>query len=322
MKIAVLVDPAKLSAVFAEQSLADLATLGEVTISDGDHLAAARGAEVVITSWGSPKLEGELLAATDAKLLIHAAGSVKPVVSDELWARGARVTSCTKPLGQGVAETALGLTIAGVKNFFEVSRVVADGGWKEGYDRIRELSDLRVGAIGAGWAGRHYLSLMQAFDVELVTHDPFLSAERAAELGARKVELDELLSTCDVVSIHAPSIPETRHMINAETLALMKRDAVLINTARGSIIDEAALAAHVSGGGLRWAFLDTFDPEPPAVDSPLRSLPNVVCLPHLAGLTNNGKLRIGKHSVAELRRFLAGEPMECETTQEALARTA
>lgn len=111
-------------------------------------------------------------------------------------------------------------------------------------------------------------------------------------------------------------------MLNAHTLPLMKRDAVLINTARGSIIDEDALYQHMKAGNLKYACLDVTDPEPPAKDHPLRSLPNVILTPHLAGLVNNGKRRIGMHVLQEIQRFLAGEPMECEVTSDILDRLA
>lgn len=192
--------------------------------------------------------------------MVHAAGSVKPIVSDELWEKGIRVTGSPKPLGEGVAETALGLSITASKNVYWLSKNIAAGGWEEGKDNIRELFDITVGVVGAGWAGKHYIRLMRNFGVDILMYDPFISAEKAAELGAEKAEFEDLLKRSDIVSIHAPSIPETYHMFNAETLKLMKKDAVLVNTARGSLIDEAALYDHMKAGNLKYACLDVTDP--------------------------------------------------------------
>ena len=111
-------------------------------------------------------------------------------------------------------------------------------------------------------------------------------------------------------------------MINADTLKMMKKDAILINTARGAIIDEAALYEHMAAGNLKDACLDVYDPEPPAADNPLRSLKNVIMTSHIAGLVDNGLLRIGEHCADEITRFVQNEPLHCEVKQEMLAKMA
>lgn len=249
-----------------------------------------------------------LRAAPDLGAVFHATGSVKPVVSPELWARGVLVTNAAKPLGEGVAETALGMTIATLKNFPNLWDECARGLWGPGVRQVSELYDVAIGVVGAGYAGRHYIKLLQAFDVHVLVCDPFLGAEKAREMGARKVELDELLASSDLVSIHAPSIPETYHMIDAAALARMKRGAILINTSHGSLIDEAALVEHLRSGGLKYACIDVTDPEPPAPEHPLRIAPGALMTPHIAGLAGNGLRRIGRHVRAEMERFARGEP--------------
>ena len=111
-------------------------------------------------------------------------------------------------------------------------------------------------------------------------------------------------------------------MFNSDTLALMKKDAILINTTRGSIIDEEALYQHMKAGNLKYACLDVFDPEPPRSDHPLRTLPNCIMTPHLAGLTHNGLLRIGSHCVGEIERYLNGQPLTTEVPQQQLSTIA
>ncbi len=328
MKTAFLMDPATRNMVINEKALAFFGKLGEVSLNDGSAskenvIKCIENADIAVTSWGNTAIDADILAhCPGLKFVAHAAGSVKPVVSDELWDKGVRVLSSACPLGEGVAETALGFTISASKNFYALNRSVKNGGWNEGKENIRELFDLKIGVIGCGWAGKHYIELLKAFYVDVYCYDPFVSEDVMSALGASKVTLDWLLSNCDIISVHAPSIPSTYHMINKDTLSAMKKDAVLINTARGTIIDEAALFEHMAAGNLKYACLDVFDPEPPAKENPLLTLDNVIVTPHLAGLANNGLKRIGTFVCEETAHFLAGEPVRGEVTREMLAKMA
>ena len=337
MKICLIQNSASVDRIFSERSLAKLRSMGEVVINDGDASVesvkkAIKGADVAITSWGNTTLTKEILdECPDLKLVVHAAGTVKPIVSDELWDRGIRVTGSPKPLGQGVAETALGFAISASKNFYNLNTSIHTGGWGAGgtgtdisaqIQEVTELYEITVGVVSSGWVGRHMIKLLQNFDVDVLLYDPFVTEEKCAEMGCTKVDFETLLQKSDIVSIHAPSIPATNHMFNAETLKLMKKDAVLINTARGSIVDEKALYEHMKAGNLKYACIDVYDPEPPTLDNPLRTLPNVIMTPHLAGLKRNGQRRIGMHAAEEIERFINGEKMECEVTKDMLATMA
>ena len=329
MKTAIIFKKSDISKRFTPKAIQALADLGEVVLHDSDDLSAEAikatiaGADIAITSWGNTELTADILdAAPNLRFVMHAAGSVKPVVSDAMWERGIRIAASTKPLGIGVAETALGFAISASKNFYQVNEDIHNGGWNANRSNCKELYEITVGVISAGFVGRHFIKLMRNFGVEILVYDPFITEEKAAALGAKKAELKELLNNADIVSIHAPSIPATDNMFNAETLKWMKKDAVLINTARGAIIDEKALYEHMAAGNLKYACLDVFSPEPPAVDNPLRTLKNVILTPHLAGLATNGQLRIGAHAVEEINRFLNNEPLECEVTENMLATMA
>lgn len=322
MKIALLQRKELRERVFSSEQLAQLREFGEVVLNEEnvnpteEHARELiADADVVITSWGCCALTERVLdSAPNLKLVLHAAGTVKPIVTDALWQRGVRVSNATEALGQGVAETALGFTIVSLKDMWRLSRETAAGGWGDG-SRVREVYGLTVGVVGAGRAGSHYIKLLRQFDVRIALYDPFVSEERAREMGAQKLELEDLLRQSDVISIHLPSLPETNHMFNAERLALMKDDCVLINTARGSVIDEEALAAELSKGRL-FACLDVTDPEPPQVDHPFRNLPNVILTPHIAGAVNNGMGRIAKSVVNDLQAFLDGRPLSGEVRAE------
>lgn len=296
--------------------LASFADIRSASLADADGC---------ITSWDSPQLTQEILeAAPNLKVVVHAAGSVKPVVSDYLWERGIRVSSCAPAIGIGVAEHALGLMLSAMKQSYRLNDIIHTGGWRPADEvaRIRELYGAVIGVVGAGYVGRQMIKLLQAFDVEVLVFDPFISEERASALGARKVEnLDDLMRAVDVLTLHAPSLPETRHMINSKNLPLMKDGSLLVNTARGSLIDEAALYDELKGGRI-YACLDVTDPEPPLEDNPLRTLSNVVLTPHIAGTTANNMARIGKFAVDELERFFQGKPLEYEVRRESLVTIA
>lgn len=325
LKIAILPPAGARQRVLAEKHLEQLRAWGEVVCNEAGSNApdairsTIEGADIAISSWGTPSLDAGILeAAPGLKAVIHAAGTVKPIVTPELWSKGIRVSSANGPLGKGVAETALGLTITSLKNMWKVSKDTRQGGWGEEKQRVRELFDVTIGVIGAGKAGKHYIKLMQNFDVTVLLADPFVSPEQAAAIGATKVELEELLNRSDVVSIHAPSLPSTYKMINGERLAQMKDNAILINTARGSIIDEPALIEELKKERI-FACIDVTDPEPPEADHPFRSLNNCVLTSHIAGSVTNGLYRIGKYAVQEIELLLGGKRMDGEVEEKDMA---
>ena len=160
-----------------------------------------------------------------------------------------------------------------------------------------------------------------AFDARVLVHDPFLSAADAETLGVELTSLDRLLGESDIVSLHVPSLPETRHMIGAAELARIKDGALFVNTARGAIVDEAALVEELRKDRFV-AVLDVFEEEPLAEDSPLRTLKNAVLAPHIAGHTHETYLRQGATAVDEALLFLAGEPLRHEVTARMLATMA
>lgn len=319
MKIALLANEKRIGQVFKKEHLDRLADIGELAMGEPeagpDEETAARlieGADIAITSWDCHALTKPVLdMAPGLKMVFHAAGSVKGIVTGELWDRGIRVSSAACVLGRGVAETTLGLTIYSMKNIDELAGHTRNGGWNERNTTVREIYDLKIGVVGAGHAGRHYIELLKNFQVEIFLYDPTLDEKQCRGMGVQKTDLETLMKLCDVVSLHAPSIPATRHMINGDNLKLMKDRAVLINTARGSLIDEAALIEELEKGRIS-ACIDVTDPEPPAADSPLRRLPNVLLTPHLAGNASTGKKRIGDTAVSEIALFTTENRLEHE----------
>jgi len=295
---------------------------GQDPATKEDLLALLPEADGCLTSWGVARLDADVIAAAPRlRIMAHMGSSVTRFVSDALWQRGIHVTTAAPALARDVAVTTVGLIIVGLKRIWPLGRHVREGGWRESpYWPSRELYDKKVGIVGASHVGRHVIDLLRPFGPRILLYDPYVAAEEAARLGVAKVELDGLLRQADVVSLHAPAKPETHRMLNAERLALMKDDALLVNTARGTLIDEAALIEELRKGRF-FAFLDVTDPEPPAADSPLRDLENVVLTPHLAGCIEDCG-RLGEMAVEELRRHFAGEPPLYEVTADMLARIA
>ncbi len=295
---------------------------GEEPAGKSDLIALLPDADACITSWEVAPLDADVLAAAPRlRAMAHMGGSVKRFVSDAVWARGLRVTTAGPALARDVAETAVGMMIAGCKRLWPTNQAVRGGGWRETrWWPSRELHSSTVGIVGGGHVGRHVIELLRPFGPRVLIYDPYLSEEDERELGATRVELDDLLRRSDIVSLHAPDTSATRRMLDARRLALMKDDAVIVNTARGTLIDEPALVAELSKGRL-FAFLDVTDPEPPAPDSPLRRLDNVVVTPHLAGCIADCS-RMSAMAVEELRRFFNGEPALYQITPDMFGRIA
>jgi phosphoglycerate dehydrogenase-like enzyme len=328
--VAIAIGKANYKRMFSQQAWDALETFANVIHHPGDEptekdelIKLLKDADAVITSWGVAQLDVDVMkAAPNLKAMAHMGSSVKRFVSDAFWQRNMHLTSTGIALARTVAETTLGLMIVGQKRIWQLAQHVRDGGWRDApvWDRwyACELYRNNVGIIGASNVGRHVIELLKPFKPNVLLFDPFVTAEEAQKLGATKVELEELLSQSDVVSIHAPANAQTHHMLNAAGLALMKDNALLINTARGTLIDEQALIGELQKGRF-FAFLDVTDPEPPAADSPLRTLDNVVVVPHIAGCIDNCTM-LGELAVEEIRRFFAGEPAVYQITPELFER--
>jgi phosphoglycerate dehydrogenase-like enzyme len=320
---------AKLIPASAEQRLEEVANIrvpqdGELTPENLPGLVD--GAVAAITGWGTPPLDESLLARTQSlKLVAHAAGSVRHLVPFPAIEEGRlRVTHAAIHIGEAVSE----FVMAHVLSFLRHPAELAEGmrnnePWFDLRTRLlgRLLGEQTVGLLGAGYIGRMMMRLFRAFDAQVLVYDPYLTEPRARELGVELCALEDLLQRSDIVSLHVPSLPETRHMIGADQLAMIKDGALFINTARGAIVDEEALIAELRKGRFT-AVLDVYEKEPLPHDSPLRTLPNAILAPHAAGHSFETYLRQGASAVDEVCRMLAGEPYRHEVTKEALATMA
>ncbi|GAA3029576.1 hydroxyacid dehydrogenase [Kitasatospora albolonga] len=309
--------------------LTELADLDPRLVVDDFTTPAARAAlaeaEVIVSSWGCPPLDETVLAAAPRlRAVIHAAGSVKHHITEACWRRGLEVTSAAWANALPVAEYTVAAVLLANKQLLRIRedyrarRTRHD--WQDAYAASGNYRRT-VGVVGASRIGRRVLELLRPYDLELLLHDPYVTAEEARELGARSVELDELCASSDVVTVHAPELPATHHLIDARRLALMPDGATLVNTSRGSLLDQDALVAELVTGRLD-AVLDVTVPEVLPADSPLYELPNVVLTPHVAGSLGGELHRMAAAAADELARYAAGLPFAHPVLPQDIARSA
>jgi phosphoglycerate dehydrogenase-like enzyme len=210
-----------------------------------------------------------------------------------------------------VAEHAIMLILATLKHVHALDAAVRSGHWRgaaNAVGRVYELYGSTVGIVGMGRIGQEVAQRLAGWGATIVYYDPFrLPAEREQQLGVRFLELDDLLRSADAVTVHVPLNARTRHLIDAESLSLMKPSAVLVNTARGGLVDEEALATALRERRILGAGLDVLSAEPPPANHPLLGLPNVVLTPHTAGPTWQSYPRRFANCFANIERVQRGE---------------
>ncbi|MHC3469767.1 hydroxyacid dehydrogenase [Streptomyces sp. 7R007] len=280
--------------------------------------------EILVTGWGCPRLDADVLdAAPNLRAVLHSAGSVKGFVTPELWRRGIAVSSAAAANAVPVAEYTLAMILLAGKDVFASRERMRAERTSPGWGVVPGIGNLgiRVGIVGASRIGRRVIELLRPFDLRAALSDPYVDEAGAAALGVPLLPLDELLRTSRIVSLHAPETPETRHLVGRRELALMPDGAVLINTARGGLVDHDALVGELRTGRLT-AILDVTDPEPLPADSPLYDLPGAFLTPHLAGSQGNELARLGAVVAEEAERLVAGEELAYAVDPSTLARVA
>ncbi len=282
-------------------------------------------ADVLLTGWGSPRIDASVLArAPRLRAVIHAAGTVKGHVDTAVWARGVRVSTAAAANAVPVAEYTVAAILFANKRIFRLQRLYRT---KRAF-RLwpREVPDpgnyeRTIGLVGASRIGRLVVERLRPFGFRVLVQDPHLVPEEAARLGVELAALDDLVARSDVLSLHAPSLPETHHLLDARRLALLRDGAVLINTARGALVDMDALTRELVSGRID-AVLDVTEPEVLPGESPLYDLPNVWLTPHVAGALGRETQRMADLALSELERYARGEAFEHEVRIDDLARIA
>jgi phosphoglycerate dehydrogenase-like enzyme len=272
--------------------------------------------EVILSGWGMVTMNADFLdAAPRLKAVMYGAGSVRYFLTDDFWERDILLTSAWAANAIPVIEYTIAAITFGLKKVLLAADMTRrEKTFKTPAGTIG-LYGAKVGIIGAGMVGAGVLQRLKAYEVETFCYDPHLCPHRARELWTTPMGFDEIFRTCDVVSLHAASIPATEHMITGAHFRSMKEGAVFINTARGRIVREDEMVEVLQKGKI-FAFIDVTDPEPPEAGSPLYTLPNVLLTPHLAGPEGAEVRRNGQHVIEELKRYLAGEGPRYPVTKE------
>ena len=270
---------------------------------DAEKAARAQGAELVMLA-NMPFKENVLKELKDVKLLSVAFTGVDHVGMDYCKEHGIVVSNCSGYANEAVSELAIGLTLALYRRMIASDKAVREGKTRAGLLGI-ELSGKTFGVIGAGAIGKRTIALAKAFGCEVV----FYNRGKTEIEGAKFVELDELLAVSDVISLHVPLTAETKGLIGAKEIAKMKKTALLINAARGPVVDSKALADALKEGRIAGAGIDVFEGEPPiAGDHPLLNAPNVILAPHIGFATQEAMEKRAVIAFKNVQAYLAGKP--------------
>lgn len=280
----------------------------------------AGDADVLITCWGTCLYhKADVEKMPNLKLIAHFAGSVAPVVAQDVYETNVKVISGNDVFAKSVAEGCLCYTLAALRRLEHYMAVMREGGFKETVFSNRGLFGKKLGIVGFGAIARHFLNLVRWFDLEVLIYSSHLTNEEAAQYGGRTASLEEIFSECDVISIHASNTAKTRGMITRELLERLKPDALLVNTARGAVIDEPAMFEMLLAGKF-YAALDVYAEEPPAPDAPIRQCKNALLMPHMGGPTMDMRSVVALEVTKDIARLGRGEALQYEISAAAAAR--
>jgi D-3-phosphoglycerate dehydrogenase len=300
--------------------------VGEVDEASGSEEAVAEaiaGAEVAVVHH-APVTRRVLEAAHELRIVVCTRGGPVNVNLDAATERGVAVSYAPGRNAPAAAEYAVGLLLAATRHIPETHEALRDGAWRGDYyawDRSGlELGGTTVGLIGYGAIGRRVALLLHAFGARVLVADPYLDGAEV-DVGER-VEVSELLERSEVVSLHARLSEETRGMIGRAEIARMPRGSVLVNTARGELLDTAALCDALDSGHLAAAALDVFEQEPLPADSRLLRTPHLVATPHLAGATRQTAQRAARMAAEEVARYAGGQPLRHVANPAVLSRVS
>lgn len=286
------------------------------------HPELIRDVEVIFSGWGAPLLdEAFLISSPRLRAVFYGAGSVRYFTTDEFWKRGIELTSAHAINALPVAEFTAAAIMLSLKHVWRhVLQIKRDGRFGK-LDWMPGGYGSKVGLISLGLIGRMTAERLKSHEVEVLAWDPRLDADMARELAVRPASVECIFEQCDVVSLHAPLLAETKEWIGARHFERMKPGATFINTARGAIVREDELIEVFSRRSDLTAVLDVTSPEPPVAGSPLYHLPNIVLTPHLAGSRFEECRRMGRLMLDEFDRWKRGEPMQFSITREKALQT-
>lgn len=290
-----------------------VAEVEEAAGSEDEVIEAGGGAEVIVTQL-APITEKVLDSLEDLRLVVVTRGGPVNANVGAATENGVVIANAPGRNAPAAAEYALGLMLAAMKRIPDAHGSLKGGEWRGDFYAYEEngveLDGSTVGLVGFGAIGSRVAKVLTAFGTEVLVHDPFVDDGPVEEVGGRKAGLEELLENSRVISLHARLSDETRGMIGAEQIGKMPEGSVLVNTARGGLLDYGALCDALESGQLGAAALDVYDEEPPPEGSRLFTAPNLVLSPHIAGATKETAHRAASIAAAEVGRYARGEELQ------------
>ena len=278
------------------------------------HAVDLQRVEAVFSSWGMPVVDAALLNRLPrCRVIFHAAGTVRPFVTPDLWSRGMRLTSAAEANAIPVAEYTLAAIIFSLKHAWQrLFELRVRGEYRRTDPTMPGAFESTVGLLSLSRIGRLVAERLRSLDVRVIAYDPVIDPGVARILGVELCTLEQIFQRADVISCHMPLLPETAEVLRASHFSAMKPGAVFINTARGGVVHETEMLQVLRRRPDIFAVLDVVQSEPVTLTSPLLALPNVVVTPHIAGSLGPECRRMGRFMIAEARRYLAGESLQGE----------
>lgn len=283
--------------------------------SGEDVVAAADGTDVLIVQFAQVTAEAIARLAPGSLIVRYGIG-LDNIDLPAAQARGVKVAYVPDYATGEVADHTAALILTMLRCVVPLDRSVRDGKWDAVgvAGALRAFPETTLGFVGFGRIGQEVLARLKPFGFQGIVADPYADPAVLAEMGVGAVDLDTLFDRADVITLHCPLTPATRHVVNGARLARKPDRAALVNTARGGLVDPAALAAALVSGQLRAAALDVFETEPLPLDSPLRDCPNLLLTPHAAWYSTGAIERLQSLAADEVRRHLTGQPMRRPAT--------
>lgn len=278
--------------------------------SADDVTAAADGTDVLIVQFAEVTADAVARLAPGSLIVRYGIG-LDNIDLAAAQAHGVKVAYVPDYATGEVADHTAALILTMLRSVVPLDRSVRDGKWDAVgvAGALRAFPETVVGFVGFGRIGQEVLARLKPFGFQAIVADPYADPAMLARLGVAAVDLDTLFDRADVITLHCPLTPETRHVVNAARLARKPERAALVNTARGGLIDPVALAGALTSGQLRAAALDVFETEPLQLDSSLRHCPNLILTPHAAWYSTSAIERLQSLAADEVRRHLTGQPM-------------
>lgn len=312
---------------FNEALIHQLETLGTVCWNEKGrqytHAELCRqieAADICVTGWGTPALDAEVMRhAKRLRLLAHTGGSVSAYASAAVYEKGVCVVSGNRVFAQSVAEGVIAYALAALRRLPYYSARLAGGDWPGSFTN-RGLLGRSVGIVGYGMIAQYLVGMLAPFGCPVQVYSRHITAQELDAGQMTHASLTEIFAGCEIVSLHSGMTADNYHMITEPLLRSMRPGALLINTARGALVDEAALCRVLADRPDLTAVLDVYEAEPLPPDHPLTKLPNTLLMPHMGGPTIDRRPAVTQSLLADIQNFLAGQPLSCAISESRAAK--